>query len=235
MFAYGATDAGSATITGYTSGSQTMSLNTDGYIKIGSVKYNFSGTGGVGTTTPTVNEFVSWINSLRAGVNANFDGTKINLQNDQINTGFTVDFSGLNATVTRSTTSLASLGLDIQLDGTMQFNTASYQKSVASGLLAKLAKGLKVGYLGETSNLDKFIIAQIDNSKGALISEINQQQDAITRLQEKKADLQDHINQVQNNYITQYSALNALLFQLSSTSTSLASALTAITNINAGK
>jgi flagellar capping protein FliD len=101
--------------------------------------------------------------------------------------------------------------------------------------LAKLAKGLKVGYLGETSNLDKFIKAQIDNSKGALVSEINQQQDAITRLQEKKADLQDHINQVQNNYITQYSALNALLFQLSSTSTSLASALTAITNINAGK
>ena len=235
MFAYGATDAGSATITGYTSSSQTMSLNTDGYIKIGLVKYNFSGTGGVGTTTPTVNQFVSWINSLKAGVNANFDGTKINIQNDQINTGFTVDFSGLNATVTRSTTSLASLGLDIQLDGTMQFNTASYQKSVASGLLAKLAKGLKVGYLGETSNLDKFIKAQIDNSKGALVSEINQQQDAITRLQEKKADLQDHINQVQNNYITQYSALNALLFQLSSTSTSLASALTAITNINSGK
>lgn len=235
MFAYGATDAGSATITGYTSSSQAMSLNSDGYIKIGSAKYSFSGTGGVGTTTPTVNQFVSWINSLKAGVNANFDGTKINIQNDQINTGFTVDFSGLNATVTRSTTSLASLGLDIQLDGTMQFNTASYQKSVASGLLAKLAKGLKVGYQGETSNLDSFIKAQINSSKGALVSEINQQQDAITRLQEKKVNLQEHINQVQNNYISQYSALNALLFQLSSTSTSLASALTAITNINAGK
>ena len=235
MFAYGATDAGSAAITGYSSSSQTMSLNADGYIKIGSIKYNFSGAGGVGSTSPTVNQFVSWINSLKAGVNANFDGKKINIQNDQVNTGFTVDFSGLNATVARSTTSLASLGLDIQLDGTMQFNTASYQKSVASGLVAKLAKGLKVGYLGETSNLDNYIKAQIDNSKGTLVSEINQQQNAITRLQEKKVDLQDHINQIQNNYISQYSALNALLFQLSSTSTSLASALTAITNINAGK
>jgi flagellar hook-associated protein 2 len=137
--------------------------------------------------------------------------------------------------VARSTTSLASLGLDIQLDGTMQFNTASYQNSVASGRVAKLATGLKVGYLGETSNLDNYIKAQIDNSKGTLVSEINQQQNAITRLQEKKVDLQDHINQIQNNYISQYSALNALLFQLSSTSTSLASALTAITNINAGK
>lgn len=233
MFAYGATDAGSASITGYTSTSQLMSVDDDlGYIKVGSIKYSFSD---LGTSTPTVNQFVSWINSLKAGVNANFDGTKINIQNDHINTGFTVDFSGLNATLTRSTTSLASLGLDIQLDGTMQFNTASYQKSAASGLLAKLSKGLKIGYLGETSNLGNFIKAQIDSSKGALVSEINQQQNSIARLQEKKVDLQDHINQIQNNYISQYSALNALLFQLSSTSTSLASALTAITNINAGK
>lgn len=233
MFAYGATDASSASITGYTSTSQLMSVDDDlGYIKVGSIKYSFSD---LGTSTPTVNQFVSWINSLKAGVNANFDGTKINIQNDHINTGFTVDFSGLNATLTRSTTSLASLGLDIQLDGTMQFNTASYQKSAASGLLAKLSKGLKIGYLGETSNLGNFIKAQIDSSKGALVSEINQQQNSIARLQEKKVDLQDHINQIQNNYISQYSALNALLFQLSSTSTSLASALTAITNINAGK
>jgi flagellar hook-associated protein 2 len=127
------------------------------------------------------------------------------------------------------------MGMDIQLDGTMQFNTASYQKAASSGLYSKLAKGLKMGFSGNGSSLDAFLTSEIDPAKGALVQQIATQQTSVRDLQKRQADLQEHLNQVQNNYITQYSALNALLFQLNSTSTSLASALAAVTNINAGK
>ena len=92
-----------------------------------------------------------------------------------------------------------------------------------------------MGYASATSNLDTFLTSQISASSGVLAAEISTQQDSVNQMQAKQADLQDHLNTVQNNYITQYSALNALLFQLNSTSTSLASSLAAVTNINAGK
>ena len=125
------------------------------------------------------------------------------------------------------------MGMDIQLDGTIQFNTTSYQKSAASGLYNQLAKGLKLGFAGNGSSLDSFFSAEV-SANGTIAQQITTQQSSITDLQKKQSELQDHLNNVQNNYITQYSALNALLFQLNSTSTSLASALLAVTNINAG-
>ena len=127
------------------------------------------------------------------------------------------------------------MGMDIQLDGTIQFNTASYQQAASKGLYGKLAKGLKMGFSGGGSSLDAYLTSEIDPAKGVLVQQIATQKTSIISLQKRQTDLQEHLNQVQNNYITQYSALNALLFQLNSTSTSLASALTAITNINAGK
>jgi flagellar capping protein FliD len=54
-------------------------------------------------------------------------------------------------------------------------------------------------------------------------------------MQDQQATLQTRLDSIQNNYITEYSNLNALLFQLNSTSTSLASSLTALTNMAAGK
>jgi flagellar hook-associated protein 2 len=127
------------------------------------------------------------------------------------------------------------MGMDLQLDGTMQFNTVSYQKAVASGLAGKLATGLNMGYASVSNNLETFLTSQIDPASGALASEISAEKSKVADMQKRQSDLQEHLNGIQNNYITQYSALNALLFQLNATSTSLTSALTAITNINAGK
>ena len=127
------------------------------------------------------------------------------------------------------------MGMDLQLDGTIQFNTATYQTAVTNGLYNKLASGLKLGFSSSTSNLDTFIKSEIDPSSGALVSQIAAQQTSILDLQKRETDLQTRLNSIQQSYITQYSALNALLFQLNSTSTSLASALAAVTNINAGK
>jgi flagellar hook-associated protein 2 len=232
MFSNGTTDPTTLSMTGFTAATDTVNLDAvNGYLQIGSVKYPFSS---ITQTPPKVSDLVGWINGLNAGVTASFDGTSINLNNAAA-AHLAINLSGVNNSVKRNTISLASMGMDLQLDGTLQFNTTNYQSAVTSGLYQKLASGLKVGYTNFSSNLDSFLSAQIDPSTGTLVSEMNAQQSSITDMKSKQTVLQDHLNQVQNNYITQYSALNALLFQLNSTSTSLASALTAITNINAGK
>ena len=194
---------------------------------------------GIGATTkintPTVNQFVSWVNGLGAGVNATFDGSSIGISGTQNGQDITVDFSGLNNNISRTTTSLSAMGMDLQLDGTIQFNTASYQTAVSNGLFNKLSIGLKMGFSGVTSNLDNFLTSEIDPTTGALVAEITNQQNSILDIQKRETDLQTRLNSIQQGYINQYSALNALLFQLNSTSTSLASSLAAVTNINAGK
>lgn len=233
MFAYGATDTTGANISGYSSISDSAKLDTvNGYLQVNGAKYKFSS---IGQSDPTVSQFVSWVNGLGAGVTASFDGSKINLNNSQTGGSNSIDLSGVTNSVARTTVSLAAMGMDIQLDGTIQFNTASYQQAASSGLYTKLAKGLKMGFSGGGSSLDSFLTSEIDPAKGALVQQIATQQSSVSDLQKRQANLQDHLNQVQTNYITQYSALNALLFQLNSTSTSLASALAAVTNINAGK
>lgn len=233
MFAYGATDTTTAVISGYGLASDKANIDTvNGYLKINGTKYNFSS---IGQSSPTVSQFISWINGLGAGVSASFDGSNVQLNNSQTGGTNSIDLSGVAHAVKRTTVSLASMGMDIQLDGTIQFNTTSYQQAASNGLYGKLAKGLKMGFSGGGSSLDAFLVSEIDPAKGALVTQISNQQSSVANLQKRQSELQDHLNQIQNNYITQYSALNALLFQLNSTSTSLTSALTAITNINAGK
>jgi len=232
MFAYGATDTSSAKISGYSSANDSANIDTtNGYLQINSVKYNFSS---IGQSNPTVTQLVSWVNGLNAGLTASFDGSSIQLKNSQTGGSNSIDLAGMKNSVSRSTVSLASMGMDLQLDGTIQFNTTTYQQSASNGLYNQLAKGLKLGFAGNGSSLDSFFNAEV-SANGTIAQQITTQQSSITDLQKKQSELQDHLNNVQNNYITQYSALNALLFQLNSTSTSLASALLAVTNINAGK
>ena len=244
---------GGTTIAGLSSGlvnaNNTVVFDGAGYINAtgsGSVAGNAATTGvataalsGIGATTkintPTVNQFVSWVNGLGAGVNATFDGSSIGISGTQNGQDITVDFSGLNNNISRTTTSLSAMGMDLQLDGTIQFNTASYQTAVSNGLFNKLSIGLKMGFSGVTSNLDNFLTSEIDPTNGALVAEITNQQNSILDIQKRETDLQTRLNGIQQGYINQYSALNALLFQLNSTSTSLASSLAAVTNINAGK
>jgi len=134
----------------------------------------------------------------------------------------------------RPTLSLASLGMDLQLDGTIKYNSVTHAAAVASGLNTKLASGINVGYVSDTNNLQKFLNSQAGYN-GSITKEISYQATAVLQMQDQQATLQTRLDSIQNNYITEYSNLNALLFQLNSTSTSLASALTALTNMAAGK
>jgi len=67
---------------------------------------------------------------------------------------------------------------------------------------------------------------------GYLASLVTNQTKAGYDLEDRQDQIQTRLNSIQNNYINQYSALNALLFQLSSTSASLASVLDSLNSNN---
>ena len=128
--------------------------------------------------------------------------------------------------------SLGTMGIDIQRDGTIKFNALNFFDAQADGLHNKLSEGVKVGYIGSLNNLTKFLddlIGKTGNS-GTLASLLTSENSQITDLNKRKLDLQDRLAGVQNSLISQYSALNALLYQLSQTNNALTSALDAITN-----
>ena len=131
----------------------------------------------------------------------------------------------------KATMSLASLGMDLQLDGTIKFNSITHAQASASGLQATLAKGVRVGYVSDTNSLITFVTSQA-SFNGTLSQQIKSQSSSVLDLQKRQDELQTQLNNIQNSYFTQYSSLNALLFQLSSTSNSLNSALDALINNN---
>ena len=233
MFANGGTEASSAKITGFANNTAAMNLDlVNGYLQVGLAKYNFSTINPVTPGHPTVSDFTSWVNGLGSGVNASFDGSNI-LLNSSANSA--IDLHGVSTNpITRTTISLASMGMDIQLDGSIQFNTANYQTAVTNNLFGKLSQGLKLGYTNASANIDTYLISELNATNGALTTQIANEQTSVTEMQKQQTDLQARLAGIQQSYVTQYSALNSLLFQLNSTSTSLASSLAAITNINAG-
>ncbi len=147
---------------------------------------------------------------------------------NQIKEGFARGISYVS-NGTRQTMSLSAMGIDLQLDGTAKFNATSFATASALGLRDILASGVTTGYVSGTSNLNTFINAQVKTG-GLLSGQINSETEAVRSLTKRQDDLQLRLNSTRNNLITQYSALNALLFQLSSTSNSLTSALDALTN-----
>ena len=130
---------------------------------------------------------------------------------------------------TLTTMSLSTLGIDLQLDGTAKFNSASFATASAAGLRDTLALGVTMGYVSSTSNLNTFLTAQVKTG-GALSSHITSETTAVQDLTKRKDNLQIRLNSIKTSLVSQYSSLNALLFQLSSTSNSLTSALDALTN-----
>jgi len=147
---------------------------------------------------------------------------------NQIKLGFAKGIS-YTANNELKTMSLSTLGIDLQLDGTAKFNSASFSTASASGLRDTLALGVTMGYVSSTSNLNTFLTAQVKTG-GALSSQIDSETRAVQDLSKRQDVLQIRLDSTRNNLISKYSALNTLLFQLSSTSNSLTSALDALTN-----
>ena len=154
-----------------------------------------------------------------------------------------------------SNISLGELGFEMQFDGTAKFNATTF--NAVSNASAILASGIKVGYQtyvvrdpvtgAEISKnttdvtLDTYLTSLLKATTsttqagtqilaGAFDEMIKNEQRNINEMNKKEVALQLVLDQKQTSYTTQYSALNALLFQLSNTSNSLTSALSGLTN-----
>jgi flagellar hook-associated protein 2 len=128
--------------------------------------------------------------------------------------------------------SLSSLGIDLQLDGTAKFNQTNYDEAVSNGLQEILSNGIYFSTSGSsTDGLDAYITSQSGGS-GALTSIISYEQETIWSLQSQQAEIQTRLDSKQAQLINQYSALNTLLYNLSSTSSALTSALGALNSKN---
>jgi flagellar hook-associated protein 2 len=137
-------------------------------------------------------------------------------------------------TAMTSSLSMASIGIDLQIDGVLKFNALTYLDAQAAGLQDKLAQGVTVGYVNSTNNLKEYIddLIGITGGGGSLTDVITTEKEQIGDLFKRQTLLQDKLIKVQNTLVTQYSALNSLLYQLSVTSNSLTSALDALSNNN---
>lgn len=181
--------------------------------------------------TPTALNFLNQIKSMMAGdIHYTLGGTSSNI-------------------------SLGELGFEMQFDGTAKFNATTF--NAVSNASAILASGIKVGYQtyvvrdpvtgAEISknttdvNLDTYLTSLLkvttsttqagtQTLAGAFDQMIKNEQSNIDDLNKKEVALQLVLDQKQTSYTAQYSALNALLFQLNNTSNSLTSALSGLTN-----
>lgn len=83
-----------------------------------------------------------------------------------------------------------------------------------------------------TNDLNSYMdgLIGITGFSGSLADVLKSENNELSDLNVRQADLKDRLTVVQNNLINQYSALNALLYQLSQTNNALTSALSAISN-----
>ena len=122
----------------------------------------------------------------------------------------------------------------LQLDGTAKFNAIKYATASGSDLQNKLATGVKVGYVSSSETLSTNI-ATVLKAGGTIEAQVSNKNQAISNLQKRQSNLENKLILVQQRYTDQYSRLNKLLYELDSTSKSLTSSLTALTNMNASK
>ncbi|QWD65769.1 flagellar filament capping protein FliD [Polynucleobacter sp. MWH-Aus1W21] len=108
--------------------------------------------------------------------------------------------------------------------------TVTFTSATANTNVTDLSTTQTIG----SSDLLAYINRQI-GVNGAINSQIQNEISEGNDLAKRQAQLTERLNSIQNSFIAQYSALNALLYQLSSTSTALSGALTALTNSQSGK
>ena len=118
--------------------------------------------------------------------------------------------------------SLTSLGLEIQLDGTMKFNSSVYDAAVSAGAFDQVAQG--------TTSPTRTYVDSAMLYGGAMDSDIASFTDQNTYLQSQVKDLQTRKDEKMANYRAQYAALDALLYQLQSTNNSLSATFNALNN-----
>jgi flagellar hook-associated protein 2 len=143
----------------------------------------------------------------------------INQIKSMLSEGITYESGGVSTAL-----DLYELGIDINSDGTLEFNAVNYAST--DGIATILASGINIGStsFSDTDNLDAFLTSQIQ-SGGDLSEFISNEQDTLYQMSDKEVALQMRLDSKEKSYISQYSSLNALLFKLNNTSSALTSAL----------
>jgi flagellar capping protein FliD len=117
-------------------------------------------------------------------------------------------------------------------NGNVIFNSTT-KKRVDTSLVASGSGGTlpTISFNGQ-NDLNHFIdgLIGITGFSGSLADMIKSENTQLSSLNNRQADLKDRLAIVQNSLISQYSALNALLYQFSQTNNALTSALDAISN-----
>ena len=118
--------------------------------------------------------------------------------------------------------SLTSLGLELQLDGTIKFNSSVYDAAIAAGAFDQVSQG--------TTSPTRTYVDSAMTYGGAVDSDIASFTDQKTILTNQVKDLQTRKDEKMAKYRAQYAALDALLFDLQSTNNSLSATFNALNN-----
>lgn len=145
----------------------------------------------------------------------------------QLLSGLMMPLTGSNGSALSGQTDLTAMGLKLQDDGQLAVDDTLLGK--ASTLQSRLANGLTIGYDSASGKDLATRISDMLSAGGMLQERISNEQQIQKDLNARKTTLQDKLVSVQARYTAQYAALDAMLFQLNSTSDSLKSALDGLT------
>ena len=121
--------------------------------------------------------------------------------------------------------SLITLGLELQLDGTLQFNSAMYNNSLSNGVFDQLAGG----FTAPTYSSINYAIG-LSGMTGSLATNIDGIKSENNTLQSRVKDMETRKAEKMAKYRAQYSALDALLYQLQATNNSLTTTFNVLNN-----
>jgi len=118
--------------------------------------------------------------------------------------------------------SLMTLGLELQLDGTLLFKTAAFESAVSRGALEQLANG--------SVSPTRTIVNDAMTFGGKVDSFIDGFEDERSTLQNRITDLENRKAEKMARYQAQYASLDALLFRLQALNNSLTPTFEALNN-----
>ncbi len=86
--------------------------------------------------------------------------------------------------------SLGTMGVDLQRDGTLKFNTLNFFNAQADGLQEKLSQGVGVGYISSTNNLKNYLndLIGITGNSGSLATLLSSENSQMSDLNKRQLD-----------------------------------------------
>ena len=118
--------------------------------------------------------------------------------------------------------SFTTLGLELQLDGTLLFKSAVFESAVNRGALAQLANG--------SVSPTRSIVTDAMTFGGRVDSFISAFEDEKSTLENRISDLETRKAEKMARYQAQYASLDALLFRLQALNSSLTPTFEALNN-----